>query len=310
MDATKIKGYVLGFVAAATYGLNPLFALPLMGEGMDVPSILFYRYLLALPIVGLMMVARKKSLRVDRHQLRVLLVLGILMALSSVALFESYRFMDAGIASTILFVYPIMVAIIMGVVFHERISGVTIGCLLMAVLGICLLYKGSDGATLSLIGTLIVIMSALCYALYIVFVNHSCVVNVPTLTVSFYVLLFGLIPILGDIAMSGTMSHPAGFGQWGRILCLALLPTAISFLCTTMAIAYIGSTPTAILGAMEPVTAVVVGVTVFGEILTSRDVVGLVLIIVAVSLVIVGDRVGTALLRIRKLFPIHHHKNP
>ena len=47
MANAKSRGCVLGAVAAASYGLNPLFTLPLYGAGMGVDSVLFYRYLLA-----------------------------------------------------------------------------------------------------------------------------------------------------------------------------------------------------------------------------------------------------------------------
>lgn len=102
-----------------------------------------------------------------------LLVFGLLVGLSSVTLFEAYRYMDAGIASTLLFVYPLMVAIIMSAVFHERLKPVTIFSLATALVGIGLLYKGEGGATLSVAGTALVMLSALSYALYIVGINKT-----------------------------------------------------------------------------------------------------------------------------------------
>lgn len=306
MDSRKIQGYALGFIAAATYGLNPLFALPLIAEGMDTPSILFFRYLLAIPIMALMMVVRGKTFKVTCRQTVLLLGFGLLVGVSSVTLFEAYRYMDAGIASTLLFVYPLMVAFIMAALFHERLKPLTIFCLAMALVGIGLLYKGEGGATLSVAGTVLVMLSALSYALYIVGINKTELARVPTLTVTFYVLTFGLLIFVVNILVSGHLSVPSGVGQWSRVGALALLPTAVSFLCTTLAITYIGSTPTAILGAMEPLTAVVIGVTVFHEQLTVRDVCGLVLIIVAVTLVIVGGSIGQHLTAIRRLFPRHH----
>ena len=90
---------------------------------------------------------------------------------------------------------------------------------------------------------------------------------------------------------------------WGNLLALAIFPTAISFLCTTQAIQYIGSTPTAILGALEPLTAVFFGVTIFGEVLTPRLGCGIIMIILAVTLIIAGSNVTTYLIRFRKLFP-------
>ena len=100
-------------IAAATYGMNPLFTLPLYKEGMDPNSVLFFRYLMALPIVAVMIKARRRDFCVNPRQLLPLSVLGLLMGLSSLALFVSYNYMEASIASTMLFVYPIMVALIM-----------------------------------------------------------------------------------------------------------------------------------------------------------------------------------------------------
>ncbi len=296
MDSRKAKGYILGFVAAATYGLNPLFALPLMADGMDASSILLFRYLLAIPIVALMMAVRGRSFAVTLCQLG-------LLGVSSISLFESYRYMDAGIASTLLFVYPLMVAVIMSAFFHERMSRLTIVCLTAALAGIGLLYKGEGGGTLSPLGTAIVMLSALTYAIYIVGINKTELSKVPTLTVTFYVLIFGMIVFAVNLLMKGHVDVPSGISQWLGVGALALLPTAVSFLCTTMAIIYVGSTPTAILGAMEPLTAVIIGITVFGERLTVRDVLGLSLIVIAVTLVVVGGSVSKHLTNIKRLFP-------
>ena len=90
---------------------------------------------------------------------------------------------------------------------------------------------------------------------------------------------------------------------WGNLVALAVFPTAISFLCTTQAIQYIGSTPTAILGALEPLTAVFFGVTVFGEPLTVRVGCGIMMIVFAVTIIVAGSNVTTYLVRFRKLFP-------
>lgn len=308
MDTRKVTGYALGFIAAATYGLNPLFALPLMSGGMNTPSILFFRYLLAIPIVAVMMAARGKSLRVSRRQLSLLFVFGLLVGLSSLTLFESYRYMDAGIASTLLFVYPLMVAILMAAFFHERITSLTIFCLAAALTGILLLYKGEGGQTLSLAGTMLVMASALSYALYIVGVNRTQLARIPTLTVTFYILFFGMLVFGIDLLMAGTVTVPHTPAQWGGAAALALLPTAVSFFCTTLAITRIGSTPTAILGAMEPVTAVIIGITVFGEQLTMRDIIGLFLILAAVTLVIIGGSISVHLTAIRRLFPKSRRK--
>lgn len=299
----KVKGYLLGALAAASYGMNPLFALPLYNDGMDPYSVLFFRYLFAIPILGIMLKARGRTFAVSRHDILPLVVMGLLLAMSSLSLFLSYNYMEAGIASTMLFVYPIMVAVIMAIFFHERITAQTASCILVALVGIALLYKGSDGATLDATGVMWVMVSALSYALYIVGVNRPRLKGIATLKLTFYALVFGFSIFIVCTDFGRALTFPSAWYKWGNLVALALFPTAISFLCTTQAIQYIGSTPTAILGALEPLTAVFFGVTVFGEALTPRLMFGIVMIIAAVSVLVAGGSITSHLIRFKKMFP-------
>ena len=169
----KVKGVTLGSIAAASYGLNPLFALPLYADGMSADSMLFFRYVFAILMMGVMMALQGKSFRLRRRQLFSVALMGIVFSASSLLLFLSYQYMDAGIASTILFAYPLLVALIMWLVFHERASFLTWVCILMAFIGIALLYRGKPDAPLSTIGVVLVLLSSLSYAIYIVGVNRS-----------------------------------------------------------------------------------------------------------------------------------------
>ena len=300
---TKTTGYVLGVIAAATYGMNPLFALPLYEAGMNPDSVLFLRYLFAIPVLGIMIKARGRDFKLKRKEILPLMIMGLLVALSSLTLFQSYNYMEAGIASTLLFVYPIMVAVIMALFFKEKLTMQTILCILLALGGIGLLYKGEDGSTLSLTGILLVVVSALSYAIYIVSVNRPVLKDIATLKLTFYVLVFGVMLCFVRVDFRASLHVVDTWYLWGNIIALAVFPTAVSFLCTTQAIQYIGSTPTAILGALEPLTAVFFGVTVFGESLTLRLICGIAMIISAVTLIIAGSNVTIYLVRFRKLFP-------
>ena len=297
----KVKGYFLGAIAAATYGTNPLFALPLYKDGMDPDSVLFFRYLFAIPILGMMIKGRGRSFKVERKAVAPLIVMGLLVAFSSLALFQSYNYMEVGIASTLLFVYPIMVALIMALVFKEKLTLQTVFCILLALAGIGLLYKSSDGTTLNLTGVLLVMASALSYAIYIIGVNQSTLKTVATLPLTFYILLFGVSLFLVRVGFGKDLYIVDKWYLWGNLIALAVFPTAISFLCTTSAVQYIGSP--AILGALEPVTAVFFGVAVFGEALTPRIGCGILLIILAVTIIIAGSNITSHLIRFRKLFP-------
>ena len=301
----KVKGYLLGIVAAASYGMNPLFTLPLYKAGMSPDSVLFFRYLFAIPILGGMLLWRGRNFKVKRREMPPFIMLGLLFALSSLTLFQSYNYMEAGIASTLLFVYPILVAVIMATVFNEKISKQTVLCILMAVSGIALLYRSDDGTTLSLMGTLLVFASAISYAIYIVGINKTSLRSVATLKVTFYVIVLGTLLFACRLLIIKDFKIPtmSEWHLWSNLLCLAIFPTALSLLCTTSAIQYIGSTPTAILGALEPVTAVIIGVCVFGETITSRIVIGLLLIIISVTFVVSDGNITLHLTRFRKMFP-------
>ena len=299
----KAKGYILGSIAAASYGMNPLFALPLYKAGMDPDSVLFFRYLFAIPLLGIMIKARGRSFKIQRKETFPLIIMGLLVALSSLTLFLSYNYMAAGIASTLLFVYPIMVALIMAMVFKEKLALQTIVCMLLALGGIGLLYKSEDGSTLSLIGTLLVFASSLSYAIYIVGINQTSLKNVATLKVTFYVLLFGLSLFVARLLYSGVLNTPDQWYLWANLLALAVFPTPYPSSALPVPSNISASTPTAILGALEPVTAIFFGIAVFGESLTVRESFGLVMIIVAVTFVIAGGNITSQLVRFRKLFP-------
>lgn len=299
----KVKGYIYGIVAAAAYGLNPIFAVPLYDAGMDVDSVLFFRYLFAIPIVAVLLMLRGRSFRVHSREVLPLIIMGILMAFSSLTLFASYRYMDAGISSTLLFVYPIMVAIIMAVYYKEKITIHTLLCMLMAIGGIAMLYDPQVSTSLNLIGALLVFCAAFFYAVYIVGINTTRLKGLATLKVTFYVLLFGSIVFGARLYINGNVSFPAEWYQWGNIFGLAFFPTVVSLACTTRAIRYIGSTSTAILGAFEPVTAIIMCVLLLGEKLTVQEVGGMMLIILAVTLVVEGGKRIGNVFNFRRMFP-------
>ena len=288
MASERSRGYVLGAIAAASYGLNPLFALPLYGAGLGVDSVLFYRYVLAVVMLGALMLFRRQSFALARRDILPLAAMGLLFSVSSLLLFQSYNLMDAGIASTILFVYPVMVAVIMAVGFRERVTAVTVVSIALACGGISLLYKGGDGATLNLAGVVLVFLSALSYAVYIVAINRSSLKDLPTEKLTFYALLFGLSVYVVRLRFCADLQAIPTPGLWINAVSLALFPTIVSLVTMAAAIRAIGSTPTAILGALEPLTALFFGVVVFGERLTLRIVLGVVLILVAVTLIIAG----------------------
>lgn len=281
------KGAICGIIAATAYGTNPLFSLNLMNIGYDVESILFYRFSMAAVALGLFIVFRGKSLIVTRRAIAPMFVMGVLFALSSQTLYQSFLYMDAGIACAILFIYPILVAVIMAVFFHERASLLTYACIAVALVGIALLYRGDGEATLSLTGMALVAVSSLCYAIYIVGVDHTVLRDVPSARMTFWVLVAGSLTFFVFTGF-GTNLQPVELSPFclANIIGMGLVPTVIPILFINVAIKTIGPTYSAILGALEPVTALVIGVSVFGEAITVRIVIGALLILLAVIAII------------------------
>lgn len=288
----KIKGYIYGIISAVSYAINPLGALFLYEENLHPVSVLFYRFLLGTGILAVIMLIQRRSFAVKLGELKVLALLGVIFAVSSLTFFESFRHLGGGISATIVFMYPVMVALLMAVFFKERLTVATGGAILMTVGGILLLYKGDDGSVLSTFGIVLALFSALAYAIYIVVVNRSSLA-MSSVKLTFYAMLFCLLSILLWSFAGGASLQPLTTpSQWFFALLLGLVPTVISLLSMTMAIHYIGSTPTAVMGALEPVTAVLIGYIIFGEPLTSRLLLGVVVILTAVILIVFSRHVN------------------
>ncbi len=285
---SNTKGILNGIIASTSYGMNPLFGLPLYAIGIGVNSVLFYRYFLAVVIYFIWLKFFKKaSLKISRQEIIPLFFLGIFFSLSSLTLFEAFHYIEAGIACTILFIYPVMVAIIMSIFFKEKVTKTVIFAILLTSIGIILLYKGKPDTALSIKGILIVLTSALLYALYIVGVkNIKPVKAMNSARLSFYVMLFGLIVYIVNLKFCTTLQMLPNLKAWLFAIGLALFPTIISLETITIAIQLIGSTNTAILGALEPLTAIFFGIVFFHEQLTLRISIGIILILFGVFLII------------------------
>ena len=288
----KLIGTLCAVGAAVCYGTNPLGALNLYAEGMNTPSVLFYRFGLAWVVVAAIMLYKslsgRESLRVDRRQFLTLTALGVLFILSSLTLYLSFHHMPAGVASTILFTYPVMTAAIMAIFFRERIRFATVASIALALAGVLLLYWGDPGGTLSTLGVVLVLVSALTYALYIIVVDKS-PLAMSSFKINFFVLFYCAAGMALFALLSGQpLMVPPTPRAWLWVSWLALVPAIMALVMMVYAAKYIGSTPTAILGALEPTTAVLIGIFIFGEPFSVRLLIGIVLILASVTLIVLS----------------------
>lgn len=283
---SRVKGFIAGVLAAVFYGTNPLGALPLYADRITSGNVLFYRYGITMLLFAIWMLMKKENFKIKWGHAVKFAILGSLFGLSSATLFMSFHFMSAGVASTILFSYPIITAMLMVVFYHERITWGTTFALALAITGIGMLYRGDGGQPLNVTGVMLVLASSLFYALYIVYV-HQFKTEMSVVKYTFWVIAFGWLTIIGYMIFAGdplqTLNTPK---EWLCVIQLAVLPTLLSLYFINVSIQLIGSTPTSILGALEPVTAVMISTLVFSEVFTWRLASGIALIVAAVILII------------------------
>lgn len=298
-NADRIFGLLAGIIAAITYGMNPFAKILYDDYHFTAEAALFYRYFFAALIMGLLVFLRGYSFKLEKREILPAIGLGLLMTFSSLTLFRSYSYMDVGIASTVLFIYPMLVAIIMGVFFHEKITYVAIGSILLAIGGIFLLSSSGGEAHVTWKGILYSAVSALFYAFFIVFVKESPARSLPAEKLTFYALLSGLPVFIcfNDFGMSIPAIPDAK--AWGCVAVLAIFPTTVSFFAMAYSIKKIGPTLAAILGALEPVSGACVGVILFHEVITCNVLTGIILILTAVIAIILEKQIIEGL---RKIF--------
>lgn len=287
-----VWGYVAGIITGVTYGLNPLFAKPLLSIGVSVDTMLACRYLIAVFILGVWLVFRKESLKVNKAQMWRLCILGFLFAMSSMLLFLSYNYIPAGLATTIVFLYPVIVALIMVLLKVYPTWQVWLS-ILMTFVGVVILSRPSGNMTLNITGLSLAAGSAIAYALYLIVVNRSRRLRtVTSLVLTFYALLIGSVVFLIHSAISGGefMAGLDGWYCWMNLICLAVFPTLVSLLTLAMATRIIGPTRTSVLGVFEPVTAIAVGTIFFGESLTLNIIIGVIITLVAVTFMVMTGK--------------------
>lgn len=288
LSRNALIGYPSGIITGITYGLNPLFAIPLINQGAAIESILFFRYSFAIAILGAFLLLTKQRFSITGKQAAVLLVLGLLYTGSSLFLFEAYNYIASGLATTLVFLYPVLVAIIM--VFLHVVPSWPVWLAIAATFGgVVIMTQGSGGSGVNPIGVALSIASALVYALFIVIINRSKVIaSISNTLLTFYALTVGAIVFLCKIGHTHT-SFTTGITSgtdWLNLIGLALLPTIVSTATLAIATRNIGATKASVLGVFEPITAILVGTLVFGEPLTTNIVVGIAIAIVAVTFMI------------------------
>ena len=282
-------GYIAGIVSGITYGMNPLFGVPVINKGLDVNSLLLYRYGMATLLMLAFMLLTRRQIRISWKQFGLMTILGVLFTGCSITLFEAYKYIPSGIATSILYVYPIMVALIM-MFFRQFPTWQTWVSIFAGVAGAVLLsLKG--GGFIDWKGIALVVASGLCYTLFIVIVNLSKQVKaIPNLTLTFYCFFIGSLMLFALSGFGVKLNPVPDAISWLNVLGLAVLPTAVATITLAAATKAVGATKTSVLGILEPLTAIFVGTIVFHEAFTFNVAIGVVLILFAILFMILTEK--------------------
>ena len=292
LSKNSIVGYSAGIITGITYGLNPLFGIPLMNDGASIDSILFFRYGFSVVLLAAFLILSRQSFKVTPKQLGILLILGLLYTSSSICLFESYKYIASGLATTLIFLYPVFVALIM-VVLRVYPTWQVWLAILATFVGVLILAQSDDTQTIDPIGVLLALGSGLSYAVFIVIVNSSRIIHpISSTMLTFYSLSVGMVIFYINTLLSPNdlTTGINGSSAWLCLVGLAILPTIISTATLALSTRKIGATKASVLGVFEPITAIMVGTIAFDEPITTNIIVGISIAIAAIIFMIMATK--------------------
>ena len=287
----RSKGLIAAMVSSATFGMIPLFSIPAQNAGMDTPSVIVYRFLVAALVIFIVMKYYKQDLSITLGHFWRISLLALINIISAITLLEGYKCLSSGAATTIQFSYPIFTCIIMMLFFGERPTVRTVLAILLAVLGVVFLSGVIDEGVenVSLKGVALELFSGLTYAIYLILVPKMKLDDLETSKLTFWVFALSFVYMTLFTFTQGGVAAPPTVGVGVSLVMLGLIPTAVSNLTLVIGLRAVGSTLTSILGALEPLTAMLFSVFWFKEPFTALIAVGFVCIVVSVTLLILPD---------------------
>lgn len=291
----KHNGIFYASISSASFGFSPLFSLGLLTAGLSGFDVLSYRWLVAGIVLMIYAVCKKKSLRLNSFdEVWKVILLSILRSVTSITLLLGYANISSGIASTINFMYPVIVTICMMVFFGEKRSGIDFIAIIASILGVYLLASGDsivvEGGNTKL-GLTCSLISAFSFAAYYIVMKQAKADKIEVVKFTTWIMMLSAVYfIVCSIIFEGKLTIVTDGKSWLNILGLGLWATMVSNITGVKAVRRIGPTYTSILGALQPVTALLLGVLFLGEHLYLRSCIGIAVILVAVSIIVMHQK--------------------
>lgn len=285
------NGVFYAIISSCSFGFSPLFSLGLLAAGLSNFDVLSYRWSVAAVVLMIYAASKGKSLRLSTFdEVWKVVLLSLLRSITSITLLIGYANIASGIASTINFMYPVVVALCMMLFFGEKKSIVNIISILISIFGVYLLASG-DGLKVeggnTVLGLTCSIISALSFAAYYILMKQTKADKIEVVKFTTWIMLLSAVYfIICGFIFDGKITMVSDLKLWGYIAGLGLWSTMISNFTGVKAVRRIGPTMTSILGALQPLTAVVLGVLFLNEHLGPRTIAGISIIMVTVTFIV------------------------
>ena len=287
-----IRGVIYALISSITFGLLPFFSIPVKAQGMSSETLMFYRFLISVIIYGIyLFFFRKANFKLSKKNIRdIILIGGMGYGLTGLTLVSSYDYIPSGIGTTIGFQFPVMISIFMWLFYKEKLQRSIYISLALSLLGVFLLSYSPNHGLVSGYGIFLLTITNLMYSMYIIGVNKSSMKDIDSSVLTFYVITISMILCLSFSIIRGTLISIPSLMAARNILFMSIFSTIIANLTLILAIKAIGSTITALLSPLEPVTAIIIGVIVFNENINIQIITGVIIIILAVILIVLNQK--------------------
>ncbi|HEV3478637.1 MAG TPA: DMT family transporter [Gaiellaceae bacterium] len=251
-------------------------------------------FLLLAAAIALM---RPESLRLRRSELPILLVFGVLgLAFVQWFYFVAISRLDIGVALLIQYIAPVLVALWARLAYHEAVRRRIWAALALSILGIALLVELWNGLTLDGLGVAASLGSAATFAVYILSAERAVVRRDPVSLVCYGFLLasifwavlepwasFPVERVDETVSLLGRLED-VSLPVWLLMSWMVVLGTIVPFALLAASLRHIPASRAAITAMFEPVAATGLAYAWLGESLTAFQLVGALVVLVAILL--------------------------
>ena len=277
----KTKGLTFGILAGFIYGFTPILGKLTYLEGSNPISLTFYRNLLSLPFFFAMLKYNNIPLKVEKNQAKKLSILALLTSATALSLYGSYNYISVGMSTTIHYIYPVLVTAACIIIFKDKISKDKVVSLILSTIGIALFFEGSINIT----GLFMAFLSGVFFAGYLLFMDKSKLNTIYPFKITFYTAVFSTVYLFIFGIMSKSIVLTMTFKGWFFTILVAIFVSLFANTFVALGVKYVGPTVTSIVGMLEPITSIVMGIMFLNEPITLRNIFACMLILLGVLIV-------------------------